>query len=109
MDKRSQMSWFQPRSLEPLYKFELLGVLTSLAVYNGLPLPFNFPLVFYQKLLGSPITLSSLRDGWPERFDSLRKMVTWEEGDVANWTKAYEFFVETPGSRWTVTAGKNGE
>jgi len=61
------MSWFQPGSLEPLYKFELLGLLTSLAVYNGLTLPFTFPRALYRKLLNLPvISLVHIEDGWPE-------------------------------------------
>lgn len=52
-DAQTRMSWFQPGSLEPPYKFEMLGLLTSLAVYNGLTLPFSFPLALYRKLLGT--------------------------------------------------------
>ena len=34
-DPRTRMTWFQVNPLEPLHKFELLGLLFSLAVYNG--------------------------------------------------------------------------
>ena len=83
LDSTSKMYWFQPRSLEPLYKYELLGLLTSLAVYNGLTLPFTFPTVFYAKLLGLPLLdLEEYADGWPEMTAGLLEIRHWEEGDV---------------------------
>jgi len=77
------MSWFQPGSLEPLYKFEILGLLTSLAVYNGLTLPFSFPRAFYGHLLGRPPTaLTDIEDGWPRLAKGLRDLRDWPKNDV---------------------------
>lgn len=82
-DPTTHMSWFQPGSLEPLYKFELLGLLTSLAVYNGLTLPFTFPYALYRKLLNLPILgLVDIEDGWPELTKSLRILRDWPEDNV---------------------------
>jgi len=82
-DPTTQMSWFQPDSLEPLYKFELLGLLTSLAVYNGLTLPFTFPRALYLKLLNLPVSkLADIEDGWPELAKGLRILRDWPEENV---------------------------
>lgn len=75
------MSWFKPGSLEPQYKYELLGLFASLAIYNGVTLPFNFPKVLYRKLLGLPSRLEDLADGWPQLTKGLEDLRDYE-GDV---------------------------
>ena len=99
-DTRTRMTWFQPCSLEPLYKFELLGLLTSLAIYNGLTLPITFPLALYRKLLGMPVTdLEHIRDGWPELAKGLTDLLTWTDGNVEDvFMRSYVFSAEAPGS-----------
>jgi hypothetical protein len=77
------MSWFHPFSLEPRYKFELLGLLASLAVYNGLTLPVTFPLALYRKLLNWPVTrLEHIQDGWPQVAKGLQQILDWAGKDV---------------------------
>ncbi|KAI0477656.1 hypothetical protein GGR56DRAFT_638177 [Xylariaceae sp. FL0804] len=84
VDDRTRMAWFQPGSLLPEWKFELLGLLMSLAVYNGLTLPITFPMAFYRKLLGEPVTeLHHIADGWPELANGLTTLLEWNEKDGA--------------------------
>jgi hypothetical protein len=92
------MSWFMPGSLEPLYKFELLGLLASLAVYNGVTLPVTFPLAFYHRLLGSPIfDISDIEDGWPDLAKGLKQLLGWNAGNVADvFMRSYVFSMDTP-------------
>ena len=99
-DPVTHMSWFHPCSPEPLYKFELLGLLTSLAVYNGLTLPFTFPLVMYRKLLGITIhRLGDLEDGWPELVKGLRALRDWKDGAVEDvFMRSYVFSLDLFGS-----------
>lgn len=110
MDSRTRLSWFQPCSLEPLYKFELLGLLVSLAIYNGLTLPVNFPVAFYQKLLGLKVKrLDHIRDGWPDLAKGLEHLLTWDEGDVGDvFMRTYEFSFEAFGSVETVDMQRVG-
>jgi len=91
------MSWFKACTLEPSYRFELLGLLASLAVYNGLTLPVTFPLALYRKLLGHPVTdLKHIQDGWPDLAKGLSDLLTWSEGDVADvFMRSYVYSVET--------------
>ncbi|KAE8159663.1 hypothetical protein BDV40DRAFT_232339 [Aspergillus tamarii] len=107
-DSRTRVSWFQPCSLEPLYKYELLGLLMSLAVYNGLTLPINFPTAFYRKLLGLKVKhLDHIRDGWPELTKGLEQLLTWEDGDVEDvFMRTYEFSFEAFGTIETVDMQK---
>ncbi|KAL4978665.1 hypothetical protein BDW66DRAFT_129306 [Aspergillus desertorum] len=107
-DSRTRCSWFQPCSWEPLYKFELLGLLMSLAVYNGLTLPVNFPTAFYRKLLGLKVKhLDHIRDGWPELTRGLEDLLRWSEGDVGDiFMRTYEFGFEAFGRVETVAMEK---
>ncbi|RDH36491.1 hypothetical protein BDQ94DRAFT_184681 [Aspergillus welwitschiae] len=107
-DARTRISWFQPCSWEPLYKFELLGLLMSLAVYNGLTLPVNFPTAFYRKLLGLKVKhLEHIQDGWPELTKGLGDLLTWEDGDVGDiFMRTYEFSFEAFGVVETVDMQK---
>ena len=96
-DPATQMSWFRVDSLEPEYKYELLGLLVSLAVYNGLTLPINFPLVLYRKLLQLSVTeLDHIQDGWPDLAKGLSQLLSWSDGDVADvFMRQYVFSAET--------------
>ncbi len=86
------MTWFQPRSLEPYWKFEMIGILFSLAIYNGITLPVTFPLALYHFLLPSnsplrgreiePDTLEFIKDGWPSLAKAFEFLLTWSDGDV---------------------------
>jgi hypothetical protein len=83
--------WFQPGAIEPIWRFEMLGVLFSLAVYNGITLPVTFPLVFYQFLLqshsGRPhhdTGVEVIRDGWPSLAKSFEQLLSWSDGDVGD-------------------------
>ncbi|CAN8098522.1 unnamed protein product [Discula destructiva] len=80
VDDRNRMAWFQPGSLEPTWKYELVGLLIGLAVYNGLTLPVNFPKALYRKLLGHPVTdIHHIEDGWPQIASSLTALLEWDE------------------------------
>ena len=99
-DPVTRMSWFQPGSLEPLYKFELLGILTSLAIYNGLTLPFTFPIALYMKLLDhQPDHMEDISDGWPELSKGLRALGEWADGDVQDvFCRSYVFSMDVFGT-----------
>ncbi|KAM3082504.1 hypothetical protein ACMFMF_002164 [Clarireedia jacksonii] len=98
IDPRTKMTWFQPGSPEPLWKFELIGLIMSLAVYNGLTLPVTFPKALYRKLLGESITeLHHISDGWPDLANGLTSLLEWDEkdGSVEDvFCRTYEFTVE---------------
>ncbi|KAJ9151180.1 Hect domain containing protein [Pleurostoma richardsiae] len=97
IDERTRMTWFQPGSIEPEWKFELVGLLISLAMYNGLTLPITFPKALYRKLLGEPVTeLHHIADGWPELASGLTTLLEWDEkeGRVEDvFARTYEFSV----------------
>ncbi|KAF2659908.1 hypothetical protein K491DRAFT_712205 [Lophiostoma macrostomum CBS 122681] len=108
-DQHTHMTWFQPASLEPDWKFEMLGILFSLAVYNGITLPITFPRALYYFMLmpGHPNTgppfpndIAFIQDGWPELGQSFEKLLLWEDGDVADiFLRHYSFSFEAFGRK----------
>ncbi|KAF2116111.1 hypothetical protein BDV96DRAFT_645456 [Lophiotrema nucula] len=126
IDPQSRMIWFQPFAIEPEWKFEMLGILFSLAVYNGITLPVTFPLALYRALLEHPpvLTPEGIRDGWPTLAKSLDQLLTWTNGDVSdvfmrNYTYSFDVYdqrvdvnIDTPGAAYQgdapVSAGLEG-
>ncbi|KAI5459294.1 HECT-domain-containing protein [Mariannaea sp. PMI_226] len=105
VDERTRMVWFAPGSLTEEWKFELVGLLMSLALYNGLTLPITFPKALYRKLLGKPVEeLHHIADGWPELANGLTTLLEWDEKDglVEDiFARTYEFSVSTLGTNVT--------
>ncbi|KAK4248527.1 hypothetical protein C7999DRAFT_13510 [Corynascus novoguineensis] len=105
VDERTRMAWFLPGSMEDEWKFELIGLLVSLAVYNGLTLPVTFPKALYRKLLGEPVTeLHHIADGWPDLASGLTSLLEWDEKDGAVedvFARTYEFSVSAFGQHVT--------
>lgn len=103
IDERTRMAWFQPGSLEPVWKFELIGLLVSLAIYNGLTLPVTFPKALYRKLLGFTVTeLHHIEDGWPDLASGLSTLLEWDEknGTVEDvFSRTYEFTIDSFGQQ----------
>jgi hypothetical protein len=110
VDDTTRMAWFQPGSFEPLYRFEALGILMSLAIYNGITLPITMPLAFYRKLLGLKVKkLNHISDGWPDLAAGLMIMLEWSDGDVGDvMARTYEFAYELCGSKVSVDMQKIG-
>ncbi|KAJ4165405.1 hypothetical protein LMH87_007039 [Akanthomyces muscarius] len=106
VDDRNYMAWFKPQSAVEDWKFELMGLLLSLAVYNGLTLPVNFPKAFYRKLLGEPVDqLYHIADGWPELTSGLTTLLEWDEKDGLIediFARTYEFSVPGVGKDVTI-------
>ena len=91
-DERTRLSWFSESSLEPARKFELVGLVVGLAVYNGITLPVSFPKTLYIKLLGGTPTLDDIGDNWPELASGLGAMLEWDQGDVGDvFVRTYEY------------------
>lgn len=97
-DTTTGLSYFRPGSLQPLYMFELFGLLVALALYNGITIPVNFPRALYNHLLGLQCTeLNDIHDGWPEIKRSLQSIK-----DGAYEGLDYEFPLEANGLRMSI-------
>jgi hypothetical protein len=92
LDPQTRITWFHPGTLEPDWKFEMIGLVFSLAVYNGITLPVTLPLVLYTFLLRPEMLFQSMSlkdcfnlvaDGWPDKAKSFQQLLEFE-GDVAD-------------------------
>lgn len=101
-DETTRISWFNTASLEGLQKFELMGLIFGLAVYNGVTVPVNFPKVLYAKLLGWEITLDDIEDAWPQQYRSLKYLLECPEEDVEDLCLQYEFYYDVFGQKKSV-------
>jgi hypothetical protein len=110
LDPQTRMTWFQPSTLEPDWKFEMIGILFSLAVYNGITLPVTFPLALYRILLSSDGSLSDefmaecnlsfYKDGWPDLINGFEQLLAWTDGDVGDvFMRDYAFSYKAFGQR----------
>lgn len=97
-DPITGLSYFRPGSLQPLYMFELFGLLVALAAYNGITIPVNLPLALYKHLLSIPCTeLRDIQDGWPDIARSLQSIK-----DGAYEGLEYVFPLEANGLRMSI-------
>jgi hypothetical protein len=78
--------WFNGFSYEPPIRFEFVGMLLGLAIYNSVHLQIPFPNVLYKKLLDrneddyfSPELLNDLADIEPDIQNGLKKLMETEE------------------------------
>ncbi|KAF2036449.1 hypothetical protein EK21DRAFT_51609 [Setomelanomma holmii] len=110
LQPQTRMTWFQPGTLEPDWKFEMIGMLFSLAVYNGITLPVTFPLALYRSLLPPAAPLRDrghseklvdlIEDGWPDLAKGFEQLLTWTNGDVQDvFMREYAFSYEVFGQR----------
>lgn len=53
-------------------KYELIGIILGLGMFNGVILDVKFPLVVYKKLLGIKPTLDDLREIDYEHYNNLK-------------------------------------
>jgi hypothetical protein len=111
------MIWFHHTPFEPMWQYEMLGVLFSLAVYNGITLPVTFPLALYTYLLGSDhlhldvdkLSTDFIRDGWPELAKSFDTLLAFE-GDVEEvFARDYVFSYEEYGHTVNMTISRPQE
>ncbi|CUS13190.1 unnamed protein product [Tuber aestivum] len=92
-DEQSRMNWFSVAPIEPTHKYELLGLLVGLAVYNGVTLPVTFPRILYKKLLGGKAEdLEDIEDGWGQLAKGFKQLLEWNDGDVGDiFLRTYDF------------------
>ncbi|KAI9657838.1 MAG: hypothetical protein M1831_004074 [Alyxoria varia] len=100
VNPESQTAWFDPKSLEPLYKYELSGLLLGLAVYNGFTLPVNFPGFLYRKLckletVNERAYLSCIADGWPDLHRAFEELLDSDDEVSNTIMRTYVFSFET--------------
>jgi len=74
--------WFNPYTFEPKIKYELIGFVLGLALYNTVILDVHFPRVVYKKLLGLDYTFDDLIEFSPSIGKSLEFIMNYDGDDL---------------------------
>jgi hypothetical protein len=67
-EEETRFAWINGASLESETKFELVGIVVGLALYNGVILGVQFPGLLYKKLLDEEPNLEDIKVAFPVRF-----------------------------------------
>ena len=98
-NEKSRLFWFNINSFEAKIKYELIGTILGLALFNGIILDIKFPLVIYKKLLGISPCLNDLKEYDPELYNSLNFLVNTDNKNLK----------EELDTNFTVSVDKFGE
>ena len=98
-NKKTRLYWFNHYSFEPKIKYELIGIIFGLAIYNNIILDVKFPLTVYKKILGINPTLEDMKECDPELYSSLSFLVNTKDKNIK----------ETLEQDFTVVDDKYGE
>ena len=68
---KTRLYWFNHYTFEPKIKYELIGIILGLAIYNNIILDVKFPLVVYKKILGIKPNIEDMKECDPELYNNL--------------------------------------
>ena len=71
-NSKTRLYWFNHYTFEPKIKYELIGIIFGLAIYNNIILDVKFPITVYRKLLGLKPTLEDMKECDPELYKNLK-------------------------------------
>jgi len=80
-NEQSNLYWFKKDTFESPIKFELIGIILGLAIYNGNILDVHFPMALYKKLLNRDLSLEDLTQYDPQVANSLKAILNYENED----------------------------
>lgn len=80
----SKYVWFNGNTYESNMKFELIGALMGLAIYNQIILDIHFPTVCYKKLLNIEPDIDDLAELMPSVAHSLRYIMECDSPTLEN-------------------------
>ena len=69
---KTRLYWFNHYTFEPKIKYELIGIIFGLAIYNNIILDVKFPITVFRKLLGLKPTLEDMKECDPELYKNLK-------------------------------------
>ena len=98
-NEKTRLFWFNMYSFEPKIKFELIGIILGLALFNNVILDIKFPLVIYKKLLDYKPDLQDMKECDPELFNTLTYLKNTKDDNLK----------EKLSTTFTITNDKFGE
>ena len=70
-NKKTRLFWFNHYTFEPKIKYELIGIIFGLAIYNNTILDVKLPITVYKKLLGIKPDLEDMKECDPDLYQTL--------------------------------------
>ena len=98
-NEKTRLFWFNMYSFEPKIKFELIGIILGLALFNNVILDIKFPLVIYKKLLDFKPELKDMKECDPELYNTFTYLKNTKEDNLK----------EKLSTTFTITKDKFGE
>ncbi|CAD8049649.1 unnamed protein product [Paramecium primaurelia] len=74
--------WFNKHHMEMPIKYELIGMLLGLALYNQVLLDINFPQLVFKKLMNEPVSFEDLKELDLDTYKALNLLNEYEKDDI---------------------------
>ena len=81
-NKHTRLYWFNHYSFEAKIKYELIGTILGLAIYNNTILDVKLPISIYKKLLGIKPSLEDLKESDNELYQNLKYILTTDNPNM---------------------------
>ena len=81
-NKKTRLYWFNHYTFEPKIKYELIGIIFGLAIYNNIILDVKFPLTVYKKILGIKPKLEDMKECDPELYNTLSFLINTKDKNL---------------------------
>ena len=109
-NEKTRLFWFNSNSFEAKIKYELIGIVLGLALFNGVILDIKFPIAIYKKLLGIEPCLNDLKEYDPELYNSLNFLINTNDQNLEeNLDSNFTVSVDKFGEKITIPLKPNGE
>ena len=109
-NEKTRLFWFNSNSFEEKIKYELIGIILGLALFNAVILDIKFPISIYKKLLGIKPCLNDLKEFDPELYNSLNFLINTDNKNLLE-DLDYNFttVVDNFGEKKVIPLKPNGE
>ena len=109
-NEKTRLFWFNINSFEAKVKFELIGIVLGLALFNGIILDVKFPMAIYKKLLGIKPCLNDLKEYDPELYNNLYFLINTDDKNLKeNLDTTFTVTVDYFGEKKIIPLKPNGE
>ena len=109
-NEKTRLFWFNLNSFEAKIKYELIGIVLGLALFNGVILDIKFPIAIYKKLLGIEPGLNDLKEYDPELYNSLKFLINTNDQNLEeNLDSNFTVSIDKFGEKVVIPLKPNGE
>ena len=109
-NNKSRLFWFNINSNEDNSKYELIGIILGLSIYNGIILDIKFPLALYKKLLQIDPSLEDIKEIDKELYSTFCYLLNIDDENLEkNIDTNFTVLIEKDGKKINIPLIENGE